>query len=264
MTQLFTRLTLLTAFLLLGYASRAQYTQTFTGSLTTTSPNATWRPDIGSTALCGRPGSVGAQGTVNPAYRYATHTIRNAGTVATCLTVTLTAACTETRTILLVSAYAPGYDYAGPFTSAGIPLSENFRGNPGQYAYAYPGNNHTTSFPLQLEAGASALLVVSAYDMDTYCSSYSLTIASPQPLPTIAAQSVFPLAFYPNPVSSQATFSSPAATTLTVRDPLGRIARVLPLAAGTQQVSLEQLPAGVYSLTDETTRQTTRLVKATQ
>lgn len=68
--------------------------------------------------------------------------------------------------------------------------------------------------------------------------------------------------FAPNPVASQATFYCPTATTLSVRDALGRLCQVLHLVAGSQQVALDALPAGVYSLTDDTTHQTARLIKA--
>jgi hypothetical protein len=70
------------------------------------------------------------------------------------------------------------------------------------------------------------------------------------------------LTFAPNPVAGQAVFTSPAPTTLTVRDQLGRVCQQLHLAAGSQSVSLEALPAGAYLLTDETTQLTTRLLKA--
>jgi hypothetical protein len=81
--------------------------------------------------------------------------------------------------------------------------------------------------------------------------------------PVVAVQAkAEALTFAPNPVVGQAVFSSPAPTTLTVRDELGRVCQQLRLAAGSQQVSFEALPAGVYLLTDETTHRTTRLLKA--
>jgi hypothetical protein len=82
--------------------------------------------------------------------------------------------------------------------------------------------------------------------------------------PVITVQTTGALHFFPNPVLDQATFTSPTATRLVVRDGLGRICQVLPLAAGSQPVSLATLPAGVYSVTNEATHQTMRLVKAEQ
>ena len=69
------------------------------------------------------------------------------------------------------------------------------------------------------------------------------------------------ISFSPNPVTDQATFSSPEATTLIVHDGLGRTIRTLMLSAGIQQISLAMLPAGVYFLTDNTTHRTMRMVK---
>ena len=80
--------------------------------------------------------------------------------------------------------------------------------------------------------------------------------------PVVAVQAVATaVSFSPNPVTDQATFTSPVATTLTVRDGLGRAVQVLPLTAGSQQISFSALPAGVYSLTDAATHHTLRLVK---
>jgi hypothetical protein len=266
MKQPFTRFFLLATYLLLSYQSRAQYTQTITGALTAASPVTTWRQDLGNTARCGQPGYVNATGGTTPIYSYASHLIRNAGTTATCVTVTLTAACDNMRTILLVSAFTSTYNYGG-FSSTGsdyATLLANYLGNPGERSFSSPSSTHTTAFPLQLEAGAAAQLIVSSYDPNSYCSSYTLTITSAQPLPVLATQSLPALAFYPNPVREQAIVTSTAATTLTLRDALGRVAQTLPVGAGTQQVKLEHLPAGIYSLTDEATHQTTRLVKAAQ
>jgi hypothetical protein len=72
-----------------------------------------------------------------------------------------------------------------------------------------------------------------------------------------------PVSFFPNPVRQQATFTSPGPTTLTVRDALGRPCQVLHLHQGRQQLTLDELPAGVYLLTNDTTQQTLRLLKAT-
>lgn len=82
--------------------------------------------------------------------------------------------------------------------------------------------------------------------------------------PVVAVQAAGTLSFFPNPVVDEATFGSPVATRLTVRDALGRVCRVLPLSVGSQQVSLAALPAGVYAVTNEATHQTMRLVKANQ
>jgi hypothetical protein len=81
--------------------------------------------------------------------------------------------------------------------------------------------------------------------------------------PVVAVRAEVPmLSVYPNPATNTTSFSSPAATVLTMRDALGRVAQVLRLEAGTQAIDLRTLPAGVYILTDETTHHTTRLVKA--
>jgi hypothetical protein len=115
----------------------------------------------------------------------------------------------------------------------------------------------------------------------TQASTYAYLDATPLPLgyyrlrqqdvggaehfsPVVSVQASGELSFFPNPVLDRATFTSPAATRLTVRDGLGRVCRVLPLAAGSQPVSLATLPAGVYSVTNEATHQTMRLVKANQ
>jgi hypothetical protein len=72
------------------------------------------------------------------------------------------------------------------------------------------------------------------------------------------------LGFFPNPTTGLTSFSSPVATTLTVRNALGSPVQLVHLAAGTQLVDLHALPTGVYTLTDEVTYRTTRLVRAAE
>jgi hypothetical protein len=69
------------------------------------------------------------------------------------------------------------------------------------------------------------------------------------------------LSFFPNPVSTQATFTSPAATKLRVYDAAGRMCQLIQLDGGSQQVLLDKLTPGTYSLLDEQTHQAVRLVK---
>lgn len=69
--------------------------------------------------------------------------------------------------------------------------------------------------------------------------------------------------FFPNPVLGHVTFTTPTATTLTMCDATGRPCRIFTLAGGDRSVVLDDLPAGVYLLTDEATQQTLRLVKGT-
>jgi hypothetical protein len=67
--------------------------------------------------------------------------------------------------------------------------------------------------------------------------------------------------FFPNPVLDYVVLSSPIAATFMIYDMLGHLCRTIRLASGTQQVSLNNLPTGIYWIKEEQSRRSIRLMK---
>jgi hypothetical protein len=342
----------LCAALLLGFSSKAQ---TVTGSFNGGSASTNWYytpptvvPVVASS--CAAPKVIAGPFTANATteVRYATYTFANAGTAPACITLTLTPACTQSTTSLLLTVFKGTYFYGGVLN---VPdFTANYLGDAGAYSagptscsilvgggqrilavvntngpsptvqscsgYTLTATNaavvplpvNLSSFKGQATPTGNALEWATASEQGnlgfvverssdgqhfgplgrvagagtrSYTSTYTYLDATPVPLsyyrlrqqdisggehfsPVVVVQTTGTLAFFPNPVLAEATFSSPVATRLTVRDALGRTCQVLPLVAGSQQVSLATLPAGVYAVTNEATHQTMRLVKANQ
>jgi hypothetical protein len=235
--------------LLLSMPSYAQFTRTYTGTLVLTDPtipgDRLFRDAIPGVCTTTKTYPGVSTGT---GVHYNTYTIANTSTTAsTCVTVGLTANCTEgTGAILFGSAYT------GSFVPAN--LATNYKSDMG----SSPLSGATTSMGITLAPSQVLVLVVSGVTATATCSSYALTVSAPIALPVqVNRPADVALAAYPNPVEDVLHITADKAGSYTLFNATGAAVKQI---KGTE-VSLRDLPGGVYMLQQNETKVATRIVK---
>jgi|GEM_PF-6773492 len=235
--------------LLSALSTRAQVSNTFYGTLSTTDATIVGGRlnRDGIAAVCGTTKAYpGVLATATGAH-YDTYTITNPSTTSSvCATLTLTPACSEgTNGSLFASAYT------GSFVSTN--LATNYRSDLGASPSAGP-----VSMGVTLAAREVLVVVVSGTAAATTCSSYGLTVSASVALavrgenPTAAT-----LSAYPNPVADVLHITAAKAGSYTLYSATGAAVRQF----SGSEVSLRELPGGVYMLRQNQTGAATRIVK---
>lgn len=235
--------------LLLALPGYAQFTRTYVGALTLTDPvipgDRLFRD--GTTAACNvikaYPGL-----SSGPGVHYDTYTIGNpSSTTPVCVTLTFAPTCTDaTGSPLFVSVYS------GSFVPAN--LSTNYKSDMG----SSPNVGTTLAMGVTLAANEVAVLVVSGVTAASVCNVYSLTVAAPTVLPVqVSREEVVALSAYPNPVEDVLRIKSAKTGSYTLYNATGKLVKQIT----TTEVSLRDLPGGVYTLRQDATKAVTRIVK---
>ena len=236
---------------LLGLPAYAQFTQTFTGALALTDPtipgDRLFRDALPS--ACGTNKAYPGVGAGATGVHYDTYTIRNANTTTTsCVTVSLTSACSESTINALI--------FGSAYTNSFVPtnLATNYKGDMG----SSPVGAATTTMGISLTPGQTVVLVVSGVTATSTCSSYTLAVNSTTVLPVSKnIEAKVALAAYPNPVQDVLHIEAAKSGTYTLYSATGKA--VKKLTEG--DVSLADLPSGVYMLQQNETQVMKRIVK---
>jgi hypothetical protein len=237
--------------LLLSLPGHAQYTRTFTGALVATDPtipgDRLFRD--GTAAACGTTKVYPSTSAGSAGVHYDTYAIGNSSTTAsTCVTVTLAPSCTESTGPLL---FVTGY------TNTFIPtnLATNYKTDMGTSPNtATPGTMGVTLAPREV-----LVIVVSGLTAAGSCSSYALTVAAPIALPVQMSRDANAptLAGFPNPVQDVLHITAAKAGNYTLYSATGAVVKRI----SGSEVSLRDLPGGVYMLQQDETKAATRIVK---
>ncbi|MCI1189371.1 T9SS type A sorting domain-containing protein [Hymenobacter sp. DH14] len=234
---------------LLSLPGHAQFTRTYNGALTLTNPtipgDRLFRD--GTTVVCGAakayPGTSAAAGV-----HYNTYTVANTSATATnCVTITLAPNCTDASgSPLFVSVYTNAFNPAN--------LTTNYKSDMGSStAIGTP-----LAMGVTLAANERVVIVVSGVTATSICNAYSLTVAAPIALPVTAGRDLTAkLSIYPNPVADLLHITASKAGSYTLYNALGAVVRRI----NSPEVSLADLPTGIYQLQHNDTKETVRVVK---
>ncbi|GAA4014429.1 hypothetical protein GCM10022408_29550 [Hymenobacter fastidiosus] len=232
-------------------SGQAQVTNTFSGALTAADPTI---PGVrmdrsGITAACATtrvyPG-VAKNNSIG--VRYDSYTITNPSTTTpVCATLTLTPACSEgTSDYLFCSVYLNSFDKTN--------LATNYRSDMGSSPTTAP-----LSMGVKVSPGEKLVVVISGVTAASTCSAYSLTVAAPIALSVRGGQlaAAATLSAYPNPVEDVLHITAANAGSYTLYNATGAVVQQIEGS----EVSLRNLPGGVYLLQQNTTKAATRIVK---
>lgn len=233
---------------LLSLPGHAQFTRTYNGALTLTNPtipgDRLFRDGI--TAVCGTPKAF-PNTSATQGVHYTTYTVANTSATATnCVTITMAPNCTDaTGTPLFVSVY----------TNAFVPtnLATNYKSDMGTSAAV----GATATMGVTLAASERIVIVVSGVAAASVCNAFALTVAAPIALPvTVNRDVTAALSAYPNPATDVFQIAGPKGS-YTLYNATGAIVQKI---VGTE-VSLANLPGGIYLLQHNDTKATTRVTK---
>ena len=238
------------ALVLSAMAARAQVSNTFYGSLTATDPTipgGRLNRDALATA-CGVAKSYPGVLATATGVHYDTYTIGNPSTsTSVCATITLTPACSQgTDAYLFCSVYLNSFDKTN--------LAANYRSDMGASPSVAPQSMVLTVAPREV-----LVLVVSGVTAASVCSAYGLTVTAPTALPVRAGHDPsLALTAYPNPVQDVLHIvSATRSAHYTLYTTTGTAVKQI---TGSD-VSVADLPGGVYLLREEETQAVTRIVK---
>ena len=237
------------ALLLTAFATQAQVTNTFYGSLSATDPTIPGGRlnRTGAAAVCGSSRIFPGITTVTGVH-YKTFTITNPSTTtAVCATLTLTPACSQgSADYLFCSVYTTSFDNTN--------LATNFLTDMG----ASP-TTAAVSMGVTVSPGQKLVLVISGVTAASTCSSYGLTVNAPTALAVQPGRAAaLALSAYPNPVRDVLHISSAEkAARYTLYNATGAAVKQI----SGSEVSVADLPGGVYLLQHDETRAAVRIVK---
>jgi Secretion system C-terminal sorting domain len=241
--------------LMVGLAGRAQSVYTYTGAITLTDPalpgDRLFRDS--TPGQCTTTKAYPGVSANTPGVHYDTYTIRNSSaTASTCLSLTLAATCTDaTGPALFLTVYSGSFNPAN--------LATGYKADLGVSPSVDPaGISSGQSMGVTLAPNEVAVLVVNGLSATAVCNSYILRLTSPVALPVKAGQDARPvLAAYPNPVEDVLRIEAAKAGHYTLYNATGAVVRQF----SGQEVSLRELPGGVYMLQQDETKAATRIVK---
>jgi len=235
---------------LLSFPGYAQFTRTYTGALLATNPTIPGDRLVRNAIVtpCGTTRAFPGLQASTAGVRYETFTIGNPTAASTCVTVSLTPNCSEGTT----SAYVFAAAYSGSFVPTN--LATNYKTDMG----SSPVGPTAISMGVTVAAGEVVVLVVNGLTAAGTCSSYSLTVAAPIALPVqVGKNAVAALTVYPNPVQDVLHIQAEKAGHYTLYNMQGEIVKQLT----NTEVSVRDLPGGVYLLQQQETKAVTRIVK---
>lgn len=229
--------------LLASLPSHAQFTRTYSGALTATDPtipgDRLYRD--ASTAVCGSakvfPGTSTGAGV-----HYDTYTVGNPSTTASvCVTIVVQHSCTEATTPLIFQSV-----YQTSFVPAS--LTTNYKSDAG----SSPATGTNSSMSVTLAPSEVIALVISGLTSTSLCSAYTMTVTAPTALPVRTGQeAATALLAYPNPVADVLHIEAAKAGSYTLYNTTGQTVKTI---TGSE-VSLRDLPSGVYMLQQADTRE---------
>jgi hypothetical protein len=238
--------------LLLALSGQAQVSNTFYGSLSASDPAVVPsagrlnRDGVAATCAVSKtyPGVIATTAGVH----YDTYTITNPSTTTSaCARLTLAPACSEGNAdYLFCSVYLTSFDNTNWAT--------RYRSDIGASPTTGPLSMDVTISPREV-----LVVVVSGITAASTCSSYGLTVSAPIALPVVGSHDVDKpvLAAYPNPVQDLLTITSSKAGRYTLYNSTGQLVKHV----SGNQVSMRDLPGGVYLLQQDDTKAATRIVK---
>ncbi|GAA3924075.1 hypothetical protein GCM10022406_07820 [Hymenobacter algoricola] len=178
---------------------------------------------------------------------YDTYTITNPSTTTSaCATLTLAPACSEGTGQLFCSVYLTAFNPAN--------LATGYRSDIGLSPTTDPASMNVLVSPREV-----LVVVISGVAATSACSSYSLTVSAPVALPVRASRTTGQptLTAYPNPVQDVLHIASSKAGGYSLYTTTGELVKHI----SGSEVSLRDLPGGVYILQQDDTRAATRIVK---
>ncbi|MCC3156769.1 T9SS type A sorting domain-containing protein [Hymenobacter sp. 15J16-1T3B] len=237
-------------FVLLGLTAHAQSISTLSGSLDLTDPaipgDRLFRD--ATPGQCATTKTYPGTSSGTAGVHYDTYTISNSSASAsTCVTITLAANCTNaTGAALFLTVYT------GSFSPTN--LATNYKSDLG----TSPSVGTSQGMSVTLAPSQSVVLVVNGLTATAVCNAYSLQFSTPVVLPVSVSKNIKPvLAAYPSPVVDVLHIEAAKAGSYTLFNANGATVRQF---TGSD-VSLRDLPGGVYMLQQNDTKATTRVVK---